>query len=76
MSFGRDQVSIHRRTFDANDSRNIKIDNPSDVDANDSRSMKIDNPLDVDANDSRNMKIDNPLDGVEMMKAYRGRRFA
>ena len=61
----RDQVSIHRRTFDANDSRNIKIDNPLDVDANDSRSMKIDNPLDVDANDSRNMKIDNPLDGVD-----------
>ena len=74
MSFGRDQVSIHRRTFDANDCRNI--DNPLDVDANDGRSMKIDNPLDVDANDSRNMKIDNPLDGIEMMKAYWGRRFA
>ena len=28
MSIGRDQVSIHRRTFDANDSRNI--DNPLD----------------------------------------------
>jgi hypothetical protein len=75
MSIGRDQVSIHRRTFDANDSRNIKIDNPLDVDANDSRSMKIDNPLDVDANDSRNMKIDNPLDGVEMMKAKKKRFF-
>ena len=59
MSIGRDQVSIHRRTFDANDSRNIKIDNP----------------LDVDANDSRSMKIDNPLDGVEMMKAKKKRFF-